>query len=1251
MEKRTFSAVWKLVIGIFIVSVCSQRLKAQETVTVIEPVADTWVRSTGSDKTINYGTDTTFMTRHSSSAYIEIAFLKFDLTDYTLPQNTVIDSVRLFMAMVYNQSSGGVVNILPMDDNNDSWDENTITWSSGRPDTVHGASPIISMPVAKLNPQVNSTDGIGYYFNITGQVLSELSDSNKILSLAAYPDYKTDVNIKFLSRESALANLRPQLMIYTHTADPNSFDINAFGDTYNDRIELSWKTINENDIAYYEILHGTDGSNFTYIAHVNSQGNNNDTVEYTYEHNAPQANLTHYYRIQTVLKDSSRHNLTVVSAAFGITGMEAKNIWEFTQVPSIAATSARLMQSLQMADFNPVGLRAEAGVPLTIKVDQLSGTDLPKLIVGTYDRQSVSTYDLSTGVNTITNANGGDLYIKYSSDNPTNSNKVRVTFQTGYKEMPLYILGNTTHQQWLDQLSADTQSPNVTLISNRVFIVVSKDKAIQYQGANQDTLLTYMDEIMRTEDEISGLDNSSPLHAPAYNNKLMLLEKAGGNPDATSLGRVRIPTGSISWILDPAYITDHGGWGIFHEIGHHHQQYPWSWSACTEVTVNIYSMAAKRLFHPDQTGMASSDWDKTMVYLEQPDSLKNYNNSANYVKLGLWNQMGMAFGDSFYHAMHKRTREERIVPSGDSAEVRLMMLYASEISGKNLSHFFRKWRLPVAESVYGEIAALSLPAPATDPSELREDWSVTVEKVGDLNNLDSIVLRGHAYGPEGVKKVEFYANGNKIGESTSRPFNFVWKSVAAGSYTVYIKAIGNSDTVLTSNPINVVQKAISITYPLNNTSLASGSSVDIQTAIAPGTDINDVEFFANGTKIGQSTTAPYHYNWSIPADTIYSLQAKVNYQDGGSDFSSLIGIFCGGFLPVADAYVRDGGSANTNFGQDTTLVVKTDVGGYNRISYLKFNPGNYSGSADSLKLALRIASANHSVSVTQWQLWLCHNASWKEDELTWSNRPQTDSLLGTIDTKSNGEVEWTVAGDIHPLLNADGILSLAVVSTIVNGTSDASFYSRDASSIAARPRLTLYSDGNSASAVPVVYSPLKATLFDKSVLLHWQTFNEMDAAEFVVEHSTDGRVFRKAGAERSLGKLSAGHSYDFIHSTPDSGVNYYRLKILSQMGAAAYSNVTAINFKTGSLTSWKLYPNPLHAGTNVVIELPAARKGKVVARVVSLAGQVVYSQRFSINDDNKTALKTGRLKPGIYFVMLLDEKGHSLGKTEKLVVR
>ncbi|WP_343701241.1 M60 family metallopeptidase [Chitinophaga sp.] len=743
----------------------------------------------------------------------------------------------------------------------------------------------------------------------------------------------------------------------------------------------------------------------------------------------------------------------------GYFNMIARNVWELTQIPNIATETGRIKTSLQVADFEPVGLRATANTALTVYVEQLSGTGLPKLIMGTYDRQTVATYDLVAGVNTITNVNGGDLYLQYSSATPSDNNKVRVTFQGGYQQMPLYILGSTTHQQWLDMLDADSLSPNATLVSDRVFIVVSRIKADAFRNENQDTLLTLMDRVMQAEGDISGLDNSSPLHAPIVKNKLMLLEKASGNPDATSLGRVRIPTGSINWILSPSYILDSGGWGVFHEIGHHHQHWAWTWSTCIEVCVNIYSLAAKRAIHPGQQGMSTGDWNTVMNYLALPQASKNFNASSVslFTRLGMFHQLWLAYGDAFYHTLHKRVREEAPAPSGDAAEMRLFMLYACQISGENLGQFFRNWGLNVNQSVYDEIDALGYPSPAIEPSTLREDLVATITSPANgavFAAGSDIPLTATAFGPRAVTKVEFFEGSNKLGEDTSAPYTFQWTGVQPGAYAVMARVTAQNGTTVTSAAVNVTMEAISVTAPVENTAFAAGTAVNITASTGGGgSAVSKVEFYADSVKIGEAAAAPYSFSWQNAAPGVHTLTARALYQNGDTASSTGVGIVIGGAFPVADAYVRDGGSAGTNFGNATSIVVKKDGNnGYSRISYLKFDLSGLTNPGIT-KLRLSIIGAGSSVTGTQWQVWKCDNDSWTETGINWNNKPATTTLLASLPGKRSGVAEWDISAQVAEEAAGDKTLTLAIVSSVSGQTNDATFHSREAAEAILRPVL------------------------------------------------------------------------------------------------------------------------------------------------------------------------------------------------------
>ncbi|RAJ80035.1 putative secreted protein (Por secretion system target) [Chitinophaga dinghuensis] len=752
--------------------------------------------------------------------------------------------------------------------------------------------------------------------------------------------------------------------------------------------------------------------------------------------------------------------------------MITRNIWELTQIPSTAKETGRLKTSLQVADFEPVGLRASANVPLLLNVEQISGTGLPKLIMGTYDRQTVTTYNLTAGLNTITNANGGDLYLQYSSNDPSDNNRVKVTFQSGYNQMPLYILGATTNSDWLNMLSADTISPNATLVSNRLFVVVSRTKAAEYRNENQDTLLRLLDQVMQAEGDISGLDNSTPVHAPFLKNKLMLLEKASGNPDATSMGRVRIPTGSINWILAPSYILNSGGWGIFHEIGHHHQHWSWIWSTCIEVGVNIYSLAAKRAIHPGEPGIGASDWNTIFAYLALPDGSRNFNASSTalFTRLGMFHQLWLAYGDEFYHTLHKRSRDEAPSPVGDEQEMRLFMLYASQISGDNLSQFFRKWGFNVSESIYAEVAALGLPNPVVDPSLLRDDIVTSIQTPASdavYAAGDTVFIAAAANGPGKVTKVEFFQNSTKLGEDTTAPYTFNWINAAPGHYALTTVATIQGGATAASSPVNITMNAISITSPLDGAAFVKNAPVPVSIRVASqGSPVQRIDYYLDNVLAGTATTAPYNIS-IVPGEGPHNLTAKVTWQNGDTASSASVGMITGGAFPLADAFVRDASYAGINYGTASTLVVKKDGNsGYSRISYIKFDLKAL-GNVNTAKLRLNIVGAGTAITGTQWQVWKADDDSWTETGINWNNKPAAVTQVASVQGKKTGYVEWDITNQVIQEMTGDKILSLVIQSSVSGQTNDATFSARENADATIRPVLLVYPD----SIPPAITTP------------------------------------------------------------------------------------------------------------------------------------------------------------------------------------
>ena len=105
-------------------------------------------------------------------------------------------------------------------------------------------------------------------------------------------------------------------------------------------------------------------------------------------------------------------------------------------------------------------------------------------------------------------------------------------------------------------------------------------------------------------------------------------------------------------------------------------------------------------------------------------------------------------------------------------------------------------------------------------------------------------------------------------------------------------ALGNSAT--SARIVNItVGPQVSITAPANNTNFHPGSSIGLAaTATETGVAITNVAFYANATKIGSSTSAPYSFDWINVPGGLYALTAVADAL-GNSATSAVVNITVG----------------------------------------------------------------------------------------------------------------------------------------------------------------------------------------------------------------------------------------------------------------------------------------------------------------------------------------------------------------------
>ena len=399
---------------------------------------------------------------------------------------------------------------------------------------------------------------------------------------------------------------------------------------------------------------------------------------------------------------------------------------QLNEVASAAYESDRLLNT-PTPDFRVTGFYAPAHAQLNVQVNGIPAPkSTVKLLVGTYSRynnggRDPTFFNLKPGSNTLTVGEfGGLVYVQYTVyAHPLANHALTFTFGDGFVPAPHYVLGQSTKADWKKQLSTYKSTPDVVMESKRAFMVFSRENALAWQDNDQDVVLNTADQILDAEDHISGLDCSSETHR-RNTNQFLMTQAEDGWMYATNF-RTAFSANAAKFAFTPLItgkLPNSGdAWGIWHELGHLHQQ-PWTWSGLGEVTVNIYSMAAKRALGVTPAGLANNQSkNDTLAYLGSSSAGKNFNTASIsvWVKFYMFYQLWQAFGDNFYQQLHRQTREEKPRFATDAEKMRYFMLKACTISGKDLTAFFQKWGLQ-ADAVYTEIAALHLPAPATDPS-------------------------------------------------------------------------------------------------------------------------------------------------------------------------------------------------------------------------------------------------------------------------------------------------------------------------------------------------------------------------------------------------------------------------------------------------------------------------------------------------------------------------------------------------------
>ncbi len=180
-----------------------------------------------------------------------------------------------------------------------------------------------------------------------------------------------------------------------------------------------------------------------------------------------------------------------------------------------------------------------------------------------------------------------------------------------------------------------------------------------------------------------------------------------------------------------------------------------------------------------------------------------------------------------------------------------------------------------------------------------------------------------------------------------------------------------------------------------------------------------------------------------------------------------------------------------------------------------------------------------------------------------------------------------------------------------------------------------YVTSNIGTPLPVRLISFIATPAGEAVSLGWKVAEQKEIARYTVERSADGQSFSSVVTQKATGSKA---DYTAVDNSPYTGVSYYRLKMESVNGQAAYSTMQRIVMGAGQ-SYFQL--SPLPATSSVTVTTNDSTLSGTTTVITNPEGRVVKT--FELETGSQTLSLEG-MKTGVYFLRLANGASYKLIK-------
>ena len=290
-----------------------------------------------------------------------------------------------------------------------------------------------------------------------------------------------------------------------------------------------------------------------------------------------------YIMMQNEWLENPERNWSASTAAEVYPGVPAKGSPRVTRDVEV---------DLSVPRRHGTGLFAVAGEPLTVTLPdgaekmglsiRVGATSCRLTGCGEWKRAPVVDVAFELKKKTVTFATpfGGPVYVEVPE-----GRKGKVSVKIGPAcPAPWFVEGRDTPETWARQLK-DCPAPVAEFESDCVVLTVPTSAAKEVVDPRP--LLKVLREVMDNDAWLTGIPKKRPSpERLCIDVQLCCGYMHAGYP-------IMIPQGSARWLLSEQTIRvgkEDDIWGFFHEIGHNHQNYDWTFDGTGEVTVNFFTL-------------------------------------------------------------------------------------------------------------------------------------------------------------------------------------------------------------------------------------------------------------------------------------------------------------------------------------------------------------------------------------------------------------------------------------------------------------------------------------------------------------------------------------------------------------------------------------------------------------------------------------------------------------------------------------